>query len=201
MILFTALAGILFGLFLSENISDTYTYKAASSVCVSYTPVYQEQVSGSTILLNYAEVATSNRVCEYASSLLNNEISADQIKNNISISINANSSIMKITASSSIPSNAIKIANAAAMAYVEQITVITGNSAIQILDTAKNISVQSGNEKRNVLLAFPIAAVFLVCIWIAGKELFSGKIVSVYQCFDDENEVLTIIPYQKKKGR
>ncbi len=197
-ILLITLAGTLAGLAIAESVSNTYVFKATSSICVTYS-VYPEQLTGGTVLTNYSEVVASNRVCEYAAiSLEDIGVTPDQIQNSISVTLNNNSYVMQITAKSSKSANAMRIANAVAYAFVEQITMITGNSSINVLDTAKTVTPIPGNEQRNIMLAGTLGSFLLSAGFIIFKEMFSSKVNSIYQCYENKGEILTAIPYCKK---
>lgn len=200
-ILLITLAGAMAGLALAEIVEDSLNYQATSSVCVSYT-TQQEQLTGGSVLNNYTEVVTSDRVCENAAAMIaDTGVRPADIRSSIGISLTSSSYVMKISAKNRNPETAQKIANAVADAYVAQVTLITGSSAIQLLDTARDATPISGNESKNLLILCIIVSFIASVLWIVLRTLASGKVCTISQCVDDMSEILTIIPSEEKRGK
>lgn len=194
-ILFVTLAGLFAGLAYTEFRTEESLYGATSSVCVTYSS-YQEQMMGSSVMLNYSELVASKQVCEYAATLLpRSGITAEQIQRMLSIEISSNSYVMKIRAVAPQPQLAIDVANAVAEAFVTQVSSISGNSSLQVLDIASTPNLVTDDSANQIRLIVPAAAFLLACCVIGIRALASNKVRSIPQCVDDEDEILAIIPY------
>jgi capsular polysaccharide biosynthesis protein len=201
-VLFT-IAGLCAGMLYHARQPVSYSYGATSTVSVVFeVGVNQGQIAGVAVIANYVEMVTSDRVCEYAAELLAEEgLTAQQIQRMISTASRTNSYMLRITARSSSPRLAILVANAVAESFVTQVSVITGNNSIQVLDAARAASLSlSGGSGRMRLIA-PGAAFLAACMLIAALELLSGKVRSVKQCVTDMGELLAVIPNAKKKKK
>lgn len=200
-IIFFTLAGIFSGMAYSERTPEEVYYRATSSVCVTYTS-YQEQVLGGSLIINYADMVTSARVCENAAQKLADfGVDAESIQRRIGIRINNNSYVMHIDCTDVNPVLAVHMANAVAEAFVEQVSNISGNSSIQVLDLAVDTTVVSSSDSTEMILLAGGGAFMVVCAFIVLLSLTSTKVRSVTQCIDEENEILAIIPSVDGEGR
>lgn len=197
LIIFVTLAGVFAGLlFTSINTSGSQYFSATASVYAATYGSYELSQTDIRTMVNYSDVVSSRKVCEYAASLLKDtSITADEIQNSIQMSFSNNSYVMKISAVHQNPEFAIKIANAVAEAFVTEVSNITGNNSIQILDEAKSCYAYQYGSKNKVRMIFAGGAFIGICGIIALKELFSDKARSIAQCVDNEDEILGIIPY------
>jgi len=201
LILFVTAAGFFAGEFYTTLQSTVYVWEAVSSVVVTYS-INSGQTNSVSLMINYADVAVSNRVCEYASVLLANDYigtppTAQQIQGMVSTGMTSNSVVMKIRARNSNGYNAIYVANAVAESFVSQVSTISGNQSIQVLDVASTAASVSTTDNSRIRIYSAAAAFIAICGMIALWELFSNKVRSINQCVEDEREILTIIPYVK----
>lgn len=180
---------------LGTDISNYYT---ASTSVYSYSYGDVEESSLATSAMNsYADVVTSEKVCERAASLINGySLNASQIASMISVS-SSSTVTMKISATYVDGAEAVAVANAVAESFVIEMKNITGTDAVQLLDSASS-AYQSYNGLTNLwkkrILFFAIGFIFVAAI-IFVKELFSNKVRLVEQMIIDENDfVLGIIP-------
>lgn len=189
----------LMGILLLSWQNITNTYYAKSTVYTIYGATTQEISMATSALLGYSDVIRSKKVCERAEAIIGEaDITADYIKNAITTSYNKTSTVMTIAAYSENSETAMKIANAMADAFVEEIQAITGNDRIQVLDKAEEVQV-SNDGLKGLLVTTAIAgfAGFAISVLvIVGGVIFSNKIKSVEQCLDEEEEeILGIVPY------
>lgn len=200
--LFTV-AGLCVGFLYHARQPIVYTYGATATVSVVYDTISnQGQISGTTVLSNYAEIITSDRVCEYAAGLLSDkDITADQIRNMISTASKTNSYILKITARNQTPSLAILVANAVSESFATQVSVITGNDSIQVLDIATTAAMSSSGRNNQIRIIVPAIAFIVACVFVVITEIVSGKLRSVKQCVPDIGELLAVIPKVNRKNR
>jgi len=196
--LFTA-AGLFAGLLYTAGQPEVYLYDASATVSVAFGSNLGP-LSGSTVISNYADIVNSNRVSEYAATLLEGEgLTAQQIQRMVSISADNNSYLLRINARNHSPRIAILVANAVAESFVTQVSVITGSNSIQVLDHAASASSISFGGSSNVLVLAPAGALFIACMLVALLELRSGMLRSVKQCIVDDGELLAVIPKAKIK--
>lgn len=198
LIALVTLAGFFSGFLITANVSDSQVYSATASVfCATYGS-YQLSATDVRTMVNYSDFISSRKVCEYAASLLNDTVvTADQLQKMIMISLSDNSYVMHISADSESPKLAMNVANAVAEAFVTEVSNITGNDSIQILDEADRYIVSKGNDTLKKQLLFTGAAFFVICAIIVLKELFSNKVRSITQCLNYVigDEILGIVPY------
>ncbi len=178
--------------------ADISNYYTASTSVYSYSYGDVEESSLATSAMNsYADVVTSQKVCERAASLIDGySISANQISGMISVS-SSSSVTMQIRATYIDGDVAVAVANAVAESFVIEMKNITGTDAVQLLDSASD-AYQSSNGFsdlwKNRIMFFVIGFVLVAAI-IFVKELFSNKVRLIEQMILDENDfVLGIIP-------
>ena len=200
--LFT-ITGLCVGMLYSARQQAEYTYSATASVSVVFAAgATQGMIPGTAVLANYAEIVTSSRVAEYAAGLLEAErITAQQVQSMVSAATRATSYILRITARGADPRHTIMVANAVAESFVSQVSVITGNDSIQVLDVARSASLSSPGGGGSIRMIAPVAAFIFACLLIAVMELLSGKVRSVKQCVDDMGELLAVIPQAPKTDK
>ena len=193
LILFVTLAGLTAGMALTVNDEPEINYRATSSVCVTYT-TYQEQMRGSSVITSYSELVASQLVCRRAADLLEGSgLSPADIRGMIDNSVSSNSYIMNISATSVEPQGAITVANAVAEAFVEEVSTVSGNNTLQILDVAHStVSIESGVSV--ILIAAALGPFIIVCVWIALREVYNGKVRFLSQCAAEKEELLGVLP-------
>ena len=188
----------LMGLLYTYNQVPINTYHAKATVYSAVYGSYQESITGSTAILTYADIVTSNKVCERAASILADAtITSANISSMINASVNSDSAIMGIYAYSINPELAIRVVNAVAEAFVIEIQRITGSDAIQVLDSANTYYLYSSGTKdlfmkRALFVAFGL---ILSCGIVMLRELFSGKVKSIEQCKGEGDTIIGIIPH------
>lgn len=202
LIALVTLAGIFSGFLITVNSSQVYS-ATASVFCATYGS-YQLSATDVRSMVNYSDFISSKRVCEYAASLLNETVvTADQVQKMIVLSLSDNSYVMHISATSESPKLAMDVANAVAEAFVTEVSNITGNDSIQILDEADKYIVSKGNDILKKRLLITGAAFCVICAIIILKELFSDKVRSITQCLSyvTEDEILGIVPCFEAGGK
>lgn len=198
LILFVTLAGLFAGLLYTSIKTESSLYMAGSSVyCASYNISSTTKIASydTSLVINYTDVIKSRKVCEYAASLISEmNLSADDIQNMITLKASTTSYVISIYAYSSNSEVSIKVANAVAEAFVSEMSNITENESVHILDVADTVS-QVQNSTTNLLrLIFTGGAFVLALGTIVIKSLLSDKICSITQCVEDEDEILGIVP-------
>ena len=201
LILLFTLAGLCAGLLYEARNPAERMYAATSAVSVTYF-VSQPQLSGNVVLSNYAEMINGNAVTERAAELLAGEgVSARDIRRRVYVSSDSNAYVLKINVRYASPRLAILMANAVADSFSEQISVVTGNDSIKILDYAKSAELSAGGGRSTVILIAPAAAFAFACCLVAVMEIAGGKLHTVGQCVADDDELLAVFPKVKKIGR
>ena len=174
-------------------------YSAKASVYTIAGSSTQETTVTSSALRGYADILRSQKVCDRAEAIIGDaNINATMIKRMISASYNSSSTVMTISASSTNPEVAVKVANGMAQAFVIEIQSIVESDKIQILDESNGAELSSRgiDSMINTVFMSTAAGLFLCIAVIVGNVLFSNKIKSVEQCLDaDETDILGIIPF------
>lgn len=195
----------LIGWFVTFDEKAINTYQAETSVYSIATGSEQELKYLSTALISYAGLVSSNKVCERAATLVKGNVSLKAADIQRMIGVNSvNDSVIAIHAVSTDPQISIAVTNAVAESFVREMTGITANDAIQILDPADSVTVNRNGVRSIFMKRFlaVFAGAVISSAYIMGGELFSNKIRSVVQCIEsDENEILGIIPLMENELR
>lgn len=177
-------------------------YRADASIYSATMGSYQQSLTGANAMKDYIDIVSSNKVCEKAEELMEDiDISAEMIQKMVDARFSDDSYILNIYAYSSDYYVSIKVANAVAQAFVSEMRGITGNDAIKLLDEADNavISSYGGNNILKLRIVFCIVGLFLCCVIIIIKEIFTDKIKTINQCIlEDNNDIMGVIPYIEK---
>jgi len=191
-----ALTGLCAGLLYSARQPVVHIYGATATVSI----VGQSNISGGTILTNYVDMITSYRVIEHVVELLEaEELTANQIRRMTSTASRGNSHILEISVRNQSPQLAILVANAMAESFVRQVSIVTGNNSLQVLDFSRSANIVSSNRNERIKLFAPFAAFVVGCAFIMAVELSSKKLRLVKQCVTDPRELLAVIPKSKRK--
>ena len=199
--LICALAFFALGILLTLGNNIENTYYASTNLYCPVNSNYSEASSAVAVISSYANLIESQKVAERAASLLENtNIDYRSIQNMISYTTSTSGINLSITAYSSDPEIAIRVANAVANAFVEEMRNMMGMDVIQILSAADRANLSSNGivslwESRIIflLIGFIISALI-----IFFKELFSDKIRSLDQCIiADEDVLIGVIPIIK----
>lgn len=199
---------LLIGVFYASTQSVNNEYYSKSTITSAIYGSYQDSVTVSNAMENYAGVLYSRKVCERAEALIgDNSISASDIQEMIGSSLNSSSTIMTVYAYSSNPKTSVQVSNAVAQAFVIEIQGITSSDAIQILDESETAYISEDGYMALIkrILLMTLAGLVLSCMYFACVEIFSSKIKTVEQCSGpDGDELLGVIPVygtNKKNNR
>ena len=195
------IAGLLFlviGIGLSFGGEVDNYYKASANLYYPLTEDYAQAASFTQIVSGYSSLIKSQKVAERAiSSLGNTNLDYRDIQDMVSYSQPSNGVNLIINVTSNDADEAVAVANAVANAFVEEIRIMTGTEAVQILSAAESASLAENGfislwESR---IVFFIAGILLMAFFIFVKELFSDKLRSTDQCLlTDDDVILGVIP-------
>ena len=192
--------GFFGGMLYTAKYPAEYLYSANATISVAFGENLG-QISGSTVISNYSEIATSKRVCEYAATLLGGEgLSSEQIQKMVKISANNNSYILNISTRNESPRLAIIVANAVAESFVTQVSILTGSNTIHVIDAATSAEITDYVGSNRTRLLVTAIAFIAACLLIVITEFFSGTLRSVKQCIVSEGELLAVIPARKRSA-
>ena len=185
--------------YMAKQPDTEYRYDATATLSVVFGQNLG-QLTGSTVISNYRELLNSSLISDYAATLIEGEgITGDQIRKMVSASSGSNSFVLKITARSASPRNAILVANAVAESFVTQVPVLTGSNTIQVLDHARSVDIVKSGSSIDFRLIAPAGAFLMICAVLILFEIIGDKVRSVKQCITAEGELLAIIPKVKRK--
>ena len=204
------LMGLLASFIFIDYIGVRTNYVASSSIFSAAYGSVSESSSGVPIMNTYSSLLDSTRVCEKAAAQLNNaSYSAAVLKemvedNKIYIDgANTNSKYygykIYMVAIAENPSDAIKIANAMADAFVMEINDIAGGGTVQVMDEAKECEETKNLSVILVAIIFSGIAFVLSMLIVFIKEFFSEKVYTIPQCEQNEDLILGLIPNDKAK--
>ena len=177
----------------------TPQYRASASIYSASYGNYQQTLQGSNVLTGYAEVIRSKKVAKRAATMLNNEVSAEQIMGMVSSSYDSDSILLNIQARASSPQLAVKVVNAMADSFVFEVRNIVGGDYIQVLDEADTASRDGLPTQLKVSILGFFAAACLISLWIVKKEIFSDNIYRIKDAsLGGEIEIIGLIPEGKK---
>jgi capsular polysaccharide biosynthesis protein len=151
----------------------------------------------------YSEIITSAKVSERASALLGiSDMNANDIKDMISVKAYSTTLVLGISASSTNKVIAIKVANAVAEVFIEEVNNITSNNSVRLLDeaTTAELSYNKQLEQLKFRIIVTLIGVALLCAWITIREIYTKKIHSLFEIgLDGELNIISIIPTFDKK--
>lgn len=188
-------AGLFAGLLYTATKANDYVYSAMSSVyCATFTTGTYNNFGVET-MINYSDVVTSQKVCEYAASIVGDaRVTAEAIQSMISVSYSSTSYVMDIWATDEDQQLSMDVANAVAQAFTSEMSNITDNESVQVLDTATSTVTENLNSVNKTRLMFMMGAFMLATAYVCIKSLLSDKVKSVAQIAEFEDELLGIIP-------
>lgn len=203
LIIIITAAALFAGIALTYGKGNSNTYGARSSVYGAIYGSYQESADATTAMISYADVLTSQKVCERAASLLADpDVTAADIQNMITASYSSTSIILEVVAYSSDAQLAMNVANATAQAFVIEMQTILGSDGIQMLDSASNAFISENGrssvwKNRLLITAFGFVT---ACGLFFVMELASNQIKSINQCLiEPGDKILGVIPDETDK--
>lgn len=159
---------------------------------------YTASVQGSYAMRDNAEIVGSKKVADrVVNALPEYNLNAMTVRSMVSTSYSDDSAIFRINANSTDPDRATAVANAAADAFVLEVSNITGADRVKILDAADSVSVSYDGESQQLKtrLIFPAVGFVLICVVISLFEIFSTKVKEVSDCtLNGEIKLLGVIP-------
>ncbi len=151
----------------------------------------------------YSDIITSSKVCEQAANLLHiSNLNADSIKK--MISVKTYSLVLGIHATSTDEILAIKVANAVAAVFIEEVNNISSSNLARLLDEATTVELSYNKqlEQWKFSIVVTLAGIGFLCVWIISRVIFSGKVHNLSDIgLDGEIDIIGAIPSFKKSGR
>lgn len=177
---------------LSENSSRQDEYTAEATIY---------SASDYSVLTLYSDIITSTKVSEQAANILNiPDLSAENIKK--MVSFKSYSLVLGIHATSTDELLAIKVANAVATVFIDEVNRIAGSSLAHMLDeaTTTELSYNKRLEQLKFRIIVTLIGIILLCSWIILKEVFSRKVHTLSDTsLDGEINIIGVVPSFKKK--
>ncbi|MDF2945080.1 MAG: hypothetical protein K0S01_3938 [Herbinix sp.] len=151
----------------------------------------------------YSDIITSSKVSEQAANLLSiSDLNADSIKK--MISVKTYSSVLGIYATSTDEILAIKVANAVAAVFIDEVNNIASYNLARLLDEANaaELSYNKQIEQWKFRIFVTFAGIIFICVWIVARVIFSRKVHYLSDIgLDGEIDIIGAIPSFKKSGR
>lgn len=200
--LVVALAFFVIGTILTLGNGVENTYYASTNLYCPVGRTYSETNNAIEIISSYASLIESQKVTERAAaSLGNTTLNYKNIQSMISYSTSTSGINLTISAYSSDQDIAVRVANAVANAFVEEMRNMMGTDVVQILSAADNASLSSNGliQLWSNRIVFLLVGLFISAAFIFFKELFSDRIRSLDQCvLTDKDVVIGAVPDIKK---
>ena len=185
-------------------------YVATTSIFSAAYGSLSDSSGGVSYMNTYSSLLNSTRVCEKAAAQLNDSsYPADILKKMVEeediyidgASTNSKNYKYKIylVAVADNPSDAIKIANAMADAFVTEINDLAGGGTLQVMDEADDYEEKKNISEILVAVVFSGLTFVFSTLFIFAKEFFSEKVYTISQCEQDEDLILGLIPNGKTK--
>ncbi len=208
-VILMTLVGLLASVIFISIVGVKTTYRSSAAI---YSLVYgssDDSIDGVKVMNTYADLLGTTSVCERAAAYLQNPgITAVSLKSMVTggrIYISGASTDSKkygyrltLVAMSTQPENITEIANAMAMAFVDEINELMGSNTLQVVDSAMGITSSKSISIPLIVALFGGVAFAMSCVVIFLKEFFSAKVYSVAQCEYRKEKILGMIPYQSK---
>lgn len=207
-----AMAGLFFiaGLALTlEKKDDMYT--AESSVYGMSAESYTYTQMGISAMNDYADIATSMKVCERAALLMGRaSITGEDVQSATTVSVGkekatsaavtVDSTILKIVCETNNPVVSMEMAQAVADAFVIEMEDILGTDIVRVLDKPYKCEISfdaTQNQWLIRILAFIAGGVLAAMIVVCG-EIFDTKARTVRECtMSEQIPVIGVIPRSK----
>lgn len=192
---------ILIGLYMMLNVEEVGNYSASSSVYYStgYGNYSSEDSSTDTSeggLSEFSEIVYSTNVAKRAAALLDREgVTEDNIIYLYTSEVSGN--FLYITSYANDKSLAVGVANAVAEAFTVEYKNLTGAENIQVFEQAEDANYYKGDDtnKKMTLIIFTGVGLFLICVILVLRVIFSAKVQDYGECnMDGGIEILGVIP-------
>lgn len=204
------LIGLVASFIFIDYIGVKTNYQATSTIFSAAYGSISDSSAGVSVMNNYSPLLDSNRVCEKAAAILNNSAyTAEVLKTMIEedeIFISGASQNSKyygykidLVAVAGTPSDAVKIANAMADAFVSEINDMVGGGTLQVMDEANSVEETKSISVLLVALVFTVITFVFSVLIIFAKEFFSELVYTIPQCEQNEDLILGLIPNGKEK--
>ncbi len=188
-------------------VSVFLTLRPRANVYEAFSTMYSTASSGysldealqtTSVMRQYSEVITSTKVLDHAAELIGDEeLTGEMLGAMVSVNALEDSSVLRINVRTSEPELAVVAANAVSTAFVSEISNITGQSNVHVLDIATDyVMVENGESDKTMLRILLTVAAFFISsgLWVVF-DVFSSKIHSLEGAsLDGEIELLGIIP-------
>ena len=199
------------GIFLTMDKKED-TYEATSSVYAMSGESYSNAQVGVSAMNDYADIATSMKVCERAALLMGNaNVTGEDIMEATTVSTGKKSSsattvqdstILKITSEYTDPVVAMEMSQAVAEAFSIEMENILGTDAVRILDKPYSYKVSFDATQHQWLtwIGSLVAGFLLGAVVIVLGEIFDSKTRTIRECtMRDELPIIGVIPRYKDK--
>ena len=151
----------------------------------------------------YSDIITSAKVSDKAATLLNNSnLDTNSIKK--MITVKTYSLVLGIQATSTDEVLAIKVANAVAAVFLDEVNQITSSNGARLLDeaTTAELTYNKQLEQWKFRIIVTLAGIGLLCAVIIARVIFSKKVHNISDIgLGGELDVIGIIPLFKKSRR
>jgi capsular polysaccharide biosynthesis protein len=120
------------------------------------------------------------------------------------ISVKTYSSVLGIYATSTDEILAIKVANAVAAVFIDEVNNIASYNLARLLDEANaaELSYNKQIEQWKFRIFVTFAGIIFICVWIVARVIFSRKVHYLSDIgLDGEIDIIGAIPSFKKSGR
>ena len=188
-------------------------YEATSSVYGMSAESYSYTQVGVSAMNDYADIATSMKVCERAALLMGNaQVTGEDIKKATTVSTGkkntsstaaaqADSTILTIKCQSNNPVQAMEMSQAVAEAFIMEMENILGTDVVKLLDKPYSYEV-AFDATQNLwmirIAAFLFGAVFAAVIIVMG-EIFDSKARTIRECtLGEELPIIGVIPMTRE---
>lgn len=174
-------------------------YSAAATVYSAAGQDYslREAQEAVTAMRQYRDIVTSGKVLDRAAGALGGNMDRGRLEKMVSIELNKDSSVARIRAESTSPGVCVAVANAVAYSFAEEMSVVTGQDIVRILDEASDcVPVQNGRLVTWLTrLLLTGTAVFAVCVAVLLQDILSRRINSLESAgLSGELDILGTIP-------
>lgn len=205
-----AVVGGIIGIALTLNPGED-KYGASSSVYSVSAGSYKDSQTGTSAMNDYADIATSMKVCERAALLMGNaNVTGTNIKSATSVKLsqtNSNSytqvdsAIMTITSYWADPVVAMEMSQAVAEAFMIEMENILGTDDVQLLDKPYNyfVSYDATQNAWKIRLISIAAGALAAMVIIILSEIFGTKAATIRECtLREQLPVIGVIPDYKE---
>lgn len=180
------LLGIIIGFFIINQEDEYQATTSIYGIVQSSASSFTDSENVFKIMYSYSDIIKSDKVSERAELILGNPaISKEEIYDMVSVDLSSDlsslvSSTIYVKTISDDSEKAVMVANAVADAFILEVSNLTGQDDIQVLDEAYDATLyyDASSTRMLVILVFTFLGFFFACVFVVMRDILSYRMTS-----------------------